>query len=320
MRTDKHGVFRAPREIVISLFALISFTAIPGSAQPPQFFDELALRVNLDDQLWVHDASGATIKGRLTRVTRDAITILTDTGEKRFTSDAVRAVDVGGHSLGKSAVIGAVAFAMLGVVAATRHRNTGASPPGAAAIGAGLGATIGSVVPTRRTIFRASASDTSVLPVRNAEGAEPDLFDALAPRINLDDRIRVQDQSGVRTTGRLSRLTADGIAIQTDAGEKRFTADALREVAVRRSPVRLLTLIGAGAGIAAGALTECRAELHPECPDALVILGGLGAGGGALTGALIQRTTTVYARQGKMAVVVPAIGRDTVGVQTGVYW
>ena len=306
--------------IAVSVFALVSFTALPGSAQPLPSFEELALRVNLDDQVRVRDESGAKVTGRLTRVTRDAITIRTDAGEKRFTRDAVRAVEVRGHSIGKSALIGAAAFAVLGGVAAAAHENAGASPAGAAVIGAGIGAAIGSVVPTRRTIYRASASGASVLQARDAAGAEPDLFDELGPRINLDDRIRVEDQSRVRSTGRLTRLTADRIAILTEAGEQQFTAEALREVAVRRSRVRLLTLIGAAAGMVGGALAECRAQPHSECPDGVVILGGLGAGAGAITGALIQQTTTVYARPGKLTVVVPAIRRDAVGARAGLYW
>jgi len=148
----------------------------------------------------------------------------------------------------------------------------------------------------------------------------PDLFDELGPLINLDDWLRIEEQSGVQTTGRLTRLGAHTIAIQTDAGEKEFTSEALTKVVVRRSPVRLMTLIGAGAGIVAAALSECRGEPHSECPDGIVLAGGLGAGVDAIVGALIQRTTTVYALQRRVTAVSPLIRRDAVGVRAAVYW
>ena len=300
--------------LVISLAALMSFTSTRGSAQTLQSFEDLALRITIDDQVRIHDQLGGNVSGRLTRLTRDAITILTNAGEKRFTGDAVRAVDVRDHALGKGALVGAASFAVLGAVAGN------GSVSGAAAIGAGLGAAIGSVVPTRRTIFRTSESAASVQRPRDSAGAGPDLLNELGPRINVDDRIRIEDQMGVRTTGRVTHLTADAITIETGAGDRRFTLEALREVDVRRSPVRLMTLVGAGAGVVAGALSECRGKPHSECPDGLVLLGGLGAGGGAITGALIQRTTTVYARPGRMTVVVPTIWRDAVGIRAGLSW
>ena len=300
--------------LVISLAALMTFMSIRGSAQTLQSFEDLALRINIDDQIRVQGQSGGSVTGRLTRLTRDSITILTNAGEKQFTSDAVRAVSVRGHAVGRGALVGAASFAVLGAVAGN------GSVSGAAAIGAGLGAAIGSVVPTRRTIFRASESSAPVRRPPDAAGAGPDLVTELGPRINVDDRIRIEDETGVRTTGRVTHLTADAITIETGSGERRFTPEALREVGVRRSPVRLMTLVGAGTGVVAGALSECRGEAHSECPDGVVLLGGLGAGCGAIAGALIQRTTTVYARPGKTTVVVPTIWRNAAGIRASVSW
>lgn len=300
--------------LVISLAALMTFMSIRGSAQTLQSFEDLALRINIDDQVRIQGQSGDYVTGRLTRLTRDSITILTSAGEKPLTSDEVRAVQVRGHALGRGALVGAASFAVLGAVAGN------GSVSGAAAIGAGLGAAIGSVIPTRRTIFRASESGASVQRPRAAAGAGPDVLNELGLRINVDDQIRIEDQMGVRTTGRVTHLTADAITIETGAGERRFTLEALREVSVRRSPVRLMTLVGAGAGVVAGALSECRGAPHSECPDGLVLAGGLGAGCGAIAGALIQRTTTVYAPPRKMTVVVPTIWRDGVGIRTGLSW
>jgi hypothetical protein len=58
-------------------------------------------------------------------------------------------------------------------------------------------------------------------------------FEDLALRVNLDDHVQVEDESGRKAAGRLTRLTIDEIGILTDAGERRFTHGTLREVAVR---------------------------------------------------------------------------------------
>ena len=77
------------------------------------------------------------------------------------------------------------------------------------------------------------------------------------PRCN---QLRVEDGSGTGTIGRLTRLTADEITLQTAAGEKHFTRDTVRQVAVRRQPLRMAVLIGAGVGAATGAVAGCAAR------------------------------------------------------------
>ena len=87
------------RTVVVSFFALMLLAPSQGSAQALQSFEDLALRVNLDDQLRVEDQLEVKATGRLIRLTRDEIAIQTNAGEKRFASDTVRAVAVRGHAL-----------------------------------------------------------------------------------------------------------------------------------------------------------------------------------------------------------------------------
>ena len=101
---------------LVSFAALVLLAPAKGWAQALQSFQDLALRVNLDDQLQVEDQLGDKATGRLTRLTRDEIAIQTDAGEKRFTTATVREVAVRGHSLGKGALIGAEVVAVLGAV------------------------------------------------------------------------------------------------------------------------------------------------------------------------------------------------------------
>ena len=312
------------RTVVVSFFALVLIAPSRGSAQALQSFADLALRVNLDDRLRVEDQSGVKATGRLMRLTRDDIAILTDAGEKRLKSDTVREVAVHGHPLGKGALIGAGVFAVLGAVACFQREDSGgcivAGPLAAAPIGAGVGLAIGALIPQMRTIYRAPENRVPAPQSRDAIGVQASLLEDLALRVNLDDQLRVEDQSGVRTTGRLTRLTADDITIQTGAGERHFTRETVRQVAVRRQPIRMAALIGAGAGAAYGAWAGCGGEEHSECPDAVIIGSAFGAGAGLAVGALIHKTTIVYPEPEKRTFIVPAISRDAVGVRVSRYW
>jgi hypothetical protein len=256
-----------------------------------QSFEELALRVNLDDHLQIEDRSGAKATGRLSRLTRDELAIQTDAGEKRFTSGTVREVAMRGHALRKGALIGTGVFAVLGALAVCSHEGGGdciiVGALGAAPIGAGVGLSMGALISRMRTIYRAPESRAFVTESRVASGVHASLLEDLALRVNLDDQLRVEDQSGVRTTGRLTRLTADEITIHTDAGEKHFTRETVRQVAVRHRPLRMAVLIGAGAGAAIGAVAACTGPRREEYESACRVVSNRCAAGQAW--AIVQR-------------------------------
>ena len=330
IRSTKHtGIERFTvlwmrRTVVVSFSALMLLAPSRGSAQALESFEDLALRVNLGDQLQVVDQSGVKATGRLTRLTRDEIAIQTDAGEKRFTSDTVREVAVRGHSLGKGALFGAGVFAVLGAVATCSHEG-GADcgiigPLGAAPIGAGVGLAAGALTSRMRTIYRAPENRASVLASRAASAVQASLIEDLALRVNLDDQLRVEDQSRGMTTGRLTRLTADEIVVRTGAGEKHFRRETIRQVAVRRRPLRTAVLIGAGAGAATGAIAACTGPEREECADAPILAGALGAGLGLAAGGLMHRTTIVYPEAQKRTFILPVISRDAVGVRISRHW
>lgn len=145
-------------------------------------------------------------------------------------------------------------------------------------------------------------------------------FEDLALRVNLDDQPWVEDQSGFRTSGRLTHLTDDDLTIQTEAGEKHVTREIVRQVAVRHQPLRMAVLLGAGAGAAAGAWAACAGPERGECADAPIIAGAFGAGLGFAAGALLHRTTIVYPEPETRTRVVPAISRGAVGVEVSRRW
>jgi hypothetical protein len=184
---------RLRRTALVSFVALVLLAPSAGWAQALQSFEDVALRVNLDDQLQVEDRSGAKATGRLTRLTRDEIAIQTEAGEKRFTRETVRAVAVRGHALGRGALIGAGVFAVLGAVATCSHEKgencviVGAFR--AVPIGAGVGLAIGALTPRTRAVYREPENRAFLPRSGGVIGVQPSLLEDLALRVNLDDRL-----------------------------------------------------------------------------------------------------------------------------------
>ena len=80
-KEGRHGSSRALRRTGLASFLTLMLVASSqASAQALQSFEDLALRVNLDDQLQVEDQSGVKATGRLTQLTRDEIAIQTEAG------------------------------------------------------------------------------------------------------------------------------------------------------------------------------------------------------------------------------------------------
>jgi hypothetical protein len=171
-----------------------------------------------------------------------------------------------------------------------------------------------------RTVYRAQENRASVPPSGGALGVQASLLEDLALRVNLNDQLRVDDWSGVATTGRLTRLMAEEITLQTAAGEKYFTRETVRQVALRHHPLRMAVLIGAGVGAATGAVAGCVGPDREECADALIMAGAPGAALGLAVGALIHKTTIVYPESEQRTFIVPAISRGAVGVRVSRRW
>ena len=159
-------------------------------------------------------------------LTADDIAITTDAGEKRFARDAVREVAVRGYSLrraGDGSGPGVLAVLAPWPVARTKGARP-VSPSarlGGAPIGAGLGLVTGAIIPRMKTVYRPPPMRIRFAPARDDGGVGAVRSLALALRVNLDDQLEVEDQVGVKTVGRLTRLTAGEITIRTRPGSRR---------------------------------------------------------------------------------------------------
>jgi hypothetical protein len=303
------------------LLIVLLLLAASSQAQPIDSFERLALLVNLDDDVQVQELSGAAYTGRVVRLTRSYLVIVTPAGTQRVNSDRVRAVALRGHPMRGGALIGAAAFAVLGGFAVCLHKGGSdcafVGALGAAPIGAGIGLVIGSLIPKMTLVYRAE-DDHRPAPALPVPGTS--LLEDLALHVNLYDRLRVEDQSGNWTEGRLVDMSADEMTIRTASGDHRFTTGGFQQVAVRRRHFRTGTLIGAGAGSIIGALSGCGGDANSDCPDAVIIGGALGAGAGALVGGLLTTTTGVYPKSTKLTIVSPQISRGAVALTVIRQW
>lgn len=117
----------------------------------------------------------------------------------------------------------------------------------------------------------------------------------LATRLNVGDTVRVDSETGVRTTGRLTTLTQRSLVVRASGREMVFDTSAVRAVSVTSHPFKRSVLIGAAAFAALGAAATCAHDGGAGC----VVIGGVrtvpvGLGVGLAAGALLTRMRVVY--------------------------
>jgi len=166
--------------LTVILAASLAIPAPAPAQEPVRSFDLLDTRLKAGDTVWVTDAQGREIKGRVLEMTPASLVL--DAGRRRALDarDVIAVRERGGRSLGRAALWGAVAGAGAGTVLAVAVRGDyatyctpedgascfpqpGTKPPVDwwqvpvyAGLGAGLGTIIGSLMPGHlRVVYRA---------------------------------------------------------------------------------------------------------------------------------------------------------------------
>ena len=130
---------------VVLASALIAMPALAAAQEPVKSFDQLNTRLKPGDTVWITDAQGREVKGKITALGADALTLNAD-GAKTFPGGDVRLVqERRPDSLANGALIGFAVGAAgpaspawparkirTGAGAWRRHLFTAASPPGSA--------------------------------------------------------------------------------------------------------------------------------------------------------------------------------------------
>jgi hypothetical protein len=161
---------RRTSTVIVLVAAAISVPLFAAAQQPVRSFDALNTRLKPGDTVWVTDAQGREIKGRITSLAADSLIVDAD-GRKTLPATQVRIVENRRRdSLANGAIIGMVAgFATAaGVIIADCTNDT--CPAGGIVIyallfggvGAGVGVGVDAAIPGRRqVVYRAPSSGPS---------------------------------------------------------------------------------------------------------------------------------------------------------------
>ena len=164
----------------LAALLIVLLPALAAAQEPVKSFDQLNTRLRPGDSVWITDAQGREIKGRVLEMTPASLVL--DAGRRRALDarDVIAVRERGGRSLGKAALWGTVAGAGAGTILAVTVRSDyatyctpedgascfpqpGTKPPVDwwqvpvyAGLGAGLGTIIGSLMPgPLRVVYRA---------------------------------------------------------------------------------------------------------------------------------------------------------------------
>ena len=131
--------------IVLAVISLLLAFALAAAQEPVRDFTQLNTRLRPGDTVWVTDAQGREVKGQISALGADALT-LEGGGGRTFGAPDVRTIEVRrSDSLGNGALIGlGIGGGLtLGLCLANADSNDAGWCAAAAAIYAGIGAAIG---------------------------------------------------------------------------------------------------------------------------------------------------------------------------------
>ena len=154
---------------------IVLLPTLATAQEPVKSFDQLNTRLKVGDTVWVTDAQGREIKGKIRELGPSALTL--DSADTRpLEAEAVRLVaQRKGHPVGKGAlwglIVGAAAGVVLGATGVTDCESCSNWSSGKnalttglvlGAVGAGLGAVIGATRPGKEVVaYRASGASGS---------------------------------------------------------------------------------------------------------------------------------------------------------------
>ena len=151
MRPSRHA-------IAILAAALLVLPALAGAQEPVRDFSQLNTRLKPGDKVWVTDAQGREVSGKIQVLSPDAIT-LKDGGGRTFAAGDVRLiVERRGDSLGNGALIGlgvgglGIGLACLATVEGSDMEWCAMGALVYGAVGAGIGVGIDAMIPGKKLV------------------------------------------------------------------------------------------------------------------------------------------------------------------------
>ena len=157
----------------VALFsAMLALPSVAPAQEPVKSFDQLDTRLKPGDTIWVTDAQGREVKGRIRELTPSALELDSGGGRSYQAGDVRLVAQSGGRNTGKGALWGLVAGAAAGAVIGASSGNEGdygtqggwalAGAGIFGGIGAGVGAALGAVWgKPAQVVYRAPAAPAS---------------------------------------------------------------------------------------------------------------------------------------------------------------
>ena len=158
---------RAPLAVMLIVF----LSAVSAAQEPVKSFDQLDTRLKPGDTVWVTDAQGREIKGKIRELTPSSLMLDKGNGQTLQAADVARITQRQGHKIGKGAlwglVAGGAASVFPAVSAGTCHEEdcqmVAILIPVFLGAGAGIGALVGAAMPGKElVVYRAPATGTAV--------------------------------------------------------------------------------------------------------------------------------------------------------------
>jgi hypothetical protein len=351
-----------------AIFATASVSSTPSNAPaglvqaaveseaPVASLSALSSRVKSGDTVSVRVTSGEDIVGAFLRASASSLTV-TVGGQSR----AIPANDVqqvvrrrGASRVRRGLLIGAPVGALLGLSGCTRvdtpSYQPGSGPPpscgttvlGGVAIGAGIGALIGSRV-WRPTLVHSTppgapeaagraAVDTPtpvVAPTPVDVQAPVDSLGALSSRVKPFETIYVRRVSGEEIAGTFSRASEASLTMEVNGQTRDLPASDVQLV-WRRGGNRMKQgmLFGFVAGAAVGLIAKTASDSAPSSEysrGGMFALAGFGGGivgltYGAIIGAFVHERPLVYRAASPTVRVMPVLAPDRVGLMASVHF
>lgn len=130
-----------------------------------------------------------------------------------------------------------------------------------------------------------------------AQVASPQVRDDIQRNTRPGDRLTLDIRGGPEVRGRLLSTGADALVLERDGQQQSFEYVSIDRVRRRRNGVWLGTIIGLGAGLAAGLPMRELANNETGGGGAdLAKMVALGVGAGILVDGLLSRNRTIYRR------------------------
>lgn len=257
-------------------------------AQSVARFRDLALRLNIGDEIVAQRTDSTAIRGAITVLGRNAITVRGAQGlAVELQAGQAAQIRVSRSRARTGALVGFGVGALLTAITPCHGPECGEGVVFTGILTAGLGALL--YPRESRVVFDASRRDVAARDTASYDPPGP--LDSLANRIDLGDRVRLVDRAGNAVTGRVLQLSGASISLGDVGSARAFAAAEVRRVEARRWSSGRGALVGAGA-FAAAALLSSPCRQNADCSPAWAAVGG--AAVGAMIGTVIPRYVAVY--------------------------